>query len=95
MKLIQELTALNEAGKAKMPTNDSEFDEMMDAFIGYAIDQDMHETAREDGPESGAEYLMDKFEDWLGVQGFKLAEIEKFMDAREDDVFDYIYNGLT
>lgn len=98
MKLIQELTALKEAGDKKLPSggaNTQEFEEMMDAFTDYAISQDYHETAREDGAEDGAEYLMDKFEDWLQNQGFKYAEIEKFMDAHEDDIFDFIYNGLT
>jgi len=91
-------TKVKEDTSKKLPSggaNTEEFQSLMDAFTDYAISQDYHETAREDGPEDGAEYLMDKFEDFLQNQGFKYAEIEKFMDAHEDDVFDHIYNGLT
>lgn len=95
---LESFEKVKEATEKKLPSggaNTQEFEEMMDAFTDYAISQDYHETAREDDPEDGAEYLMDKFEDWLQNQGFTYAEIEKFMDAYEDDIFDFIYNGLT
>jgi len=97
MKLIQELTALTEATKKQLPTTGSgtpEFKALMLAFMEYAISQDMHDTAIEDGQEVGTKYLVDKMVDWLTFQNYTYKEVDKFFDAHGDDVNDYISSTI-
>lgn len=85
------------AAKKQLPTTGAdtpEFESLMQAFMDYAISQDYHDTAIEDGQEEGTKYLVDKMVDWLTYQNFTYKEVEKFFDDHGDDVNDYIYSTI-
>lgn len=94
MKLLQELTALNESEGFKLgkPLADADIEDVLDSFIDYAIEEGFN--AQED-PDEGTDYLIDQMRSWLEDGKYSDDEIEEYMDKHADAIYEHIYAGLT
>lgn len=79
-----------------LPEDESAVEQLLSSFTADAIDQDMHNDARDmDTTEDGVEFLMDELRKWLQQRGFTSAVVDKWMDKHDDTIYDFLYNGLT
>ncbi|WP_407307329.1 hypothetical protein [Acinetobacter sp.] len=79
-----------------LPTDDEDVNDMLQSFIDDAIDQELHDDARDKGsPEDSAEFLLGKLEEWLNQRGYSAKEIDDWMEDHADDAHDFLYQGLT
>lgn len=79
-----------------LPDDESAIQHLLQSFTDAIIDADMHQDAREmDTPEDGVDFLMDELRKWLQQQGHSSKDVETWMDKNDDEIFDYLFNGLT
>lgn len=100
MSILKELLAMNEAEEAAsgfnfklgQPLDEADIDEVLDAFINYAIEEGFNE---QDDPDDGTDELIRQMEMWLDDGNYEDGEVEDFMEKYESQIYEHIYAGLT